>query len=287
MLTDKELTQKIINPIPNPIIITSGAKIELANKNFLEFFDYNNLNDFYQDNNCVCDLFEDKDNCFSMAQITDDATLWTDHIYSTKKDYKVSIRCKNGNSHIFNITVEKINDNYMVVFTNITAQEHEAILSELAYHDHLTKIYNRQMFDQLYKKQLANQKRHGDHFSLIMLDIDHFKNLNDTYGHDVGDKVLVVLAELITNDIRENDIFARWGGEEFMLLLPRTNVDVAYKKAQELRELLDNHSNEIPHFTASFGVTEVKDYDKEQSAFIRVDKALYRAKEKRNDVVQL
>lgn len=286
MLTDKELTQKIIDPIPNPIIVTNGSKIELCNKNFLEFFDYDNLNDFIQDNNCVCDLFEAKDSCFSMTQITDN-TLWTNYIYNTNKEYKVSILCKNGNSHIFNIKVEKINDNFMVVFTNITAQEHEAILNELAYHDHLTKIYNRQMFDRLYKKQVANQKRYGDHFSLIMLDIDHFKNLNDQYGHDVGDKVLVVLAELISSNIRENDIFARWGGEEFMLLLPRTKVKEAYKKAQELRELIDNHSNEIPHFTASFGVTEVKDYDKEQSAFIRVDKALYIAKEKRNEVIQL
>ncbi len=287
MLTNRELTQKIIDPIPNPIIITNGAKIELANKNFLEFFEYENLNDFIQEHNCVCELFEDKAEHFSLSQLVGNTELWTDYLYASNDQVKVSIRCKNGNSHIFNITVEKINDNYMVVFTNITAQEHEVILSELAYHDHLTKIYNRQMFDQLYKKQVANQQRHGDHFSLIMLDIDYFKNLNDTYGHDTGDKVLISLTELITNNIRENDIFARWGGEEFILLLPRTKAKEAYKKAQELREIIDNHHNEIPHFTASFGVTEVKDYDKEQSAFIRVDKALYKAKEKRNDVIQL
>jgi diguanylate cyclase (GGDEF)-like protein len=120
-----------------------------------------------------------------------------------------------------------------------------------------------------------------------MLDIDYFKQLNDTYGHDIGDKVLVALSQLISKHLRTNDIFARYGGEEFMILLPRTNVDIAYQKAEELRTLIDDHKNKIPHFTASFGVTKITEYDKEQSAFIRVDKALYQAKVKRNDVVQL
>jgi len=286
MLTNIQTTQSIINAIPNPIIITNGEKMLMANDNFLEFFEVDTIEKLLQKHQCVCELFQDKDGFFSLSLI-DNNTLWTDYIYNSNKKHKVSILCSNNHSHLFNLSVEKINKNYFVIFTNITAKEQNDYYEDIAYHDHLTKIYNRQMFDKLYKKELANHKRYGDDLSIIMLDIDYFKQLNDTYGHDVGDKVLVALSELISKHLRTNDIFARWGGEEFMILLPRTNVDIAYQKAEELRKIIDKHKNKIPHFTVSFGVTQLLDYDKELSAFIRVDKALYQAKINRNEVVQL
>ena len=286
MLTNTQTTQSIINAIPNPIVITDGKKIIMANQNFLEFFQFNSLNYFLQEHQCVCYLFQDKEGYFSLSSI-DKNTLWAEYIFNSNKNHKVSTLNKDNNSHLFNISVEKINDNYLVVFTNRALIEQNQQLEDMAYHDHLTKIYNRQMFDKLYQKELSNKKRYSDQLSLIMLDIDYFKELNDTYGHDIGDKVLVTLAELVTKHLRTNDIFARWGGEEFLILMPRTDKATAYKKAQELRQIIDEHKNKIPHFTVSFGVTELTEYDKELSAFIRVDKALYQAKVKRNDVVQL
>ena len=144
------------------------------------------------------------------------------------------------------------------------------------------------MFNKSLIKELENKKRHGDHLSLIMLDIDQFKAVNDTYGHNIGDKVLIILTELISKKLRTNDVFSRWGGEEFMILLPRTDVDIAYKKAQELRKVIEEYSDKtIPSITASFGVTEILETDKEQSSFKRVDEALYGAKIKRNDVVKI
>jgi diguanylate cyclase (GGDEF)-like protein len=286
MLTNIQTTQSIINAIPNPIIVTNGEKMLMANDNFLEFHKVNNIEEFLQEHKCVCELFQDKEGYFSLNKI-DNNTLWTEHIFNSNTKHKVSILCSNNHSHLFNLSVKKIEGNYFVVFTNITAVEKNEYYQDLAYHDHLTKIYNRQKFDKLYKKELENHKRYGDDLSIIMLDIDYFKQLNDTYGHDVGDKVLVALSELISKHLRTNDIFARWGGEEFMILLPRTNIDTAYQKAEELRKIIDKHKNKIPHFTVSFGVTQLLDYDKELSAFIRVDKALYQAKINRNEVVQL
>ena len=158
----------------------------------------------------------------------------------------------------------------------------------MAYSDPLTNIYNRHMFDKMLLKEIENKKRHGDNLSLIMFDIDHFKAVNDNYGHEIGDKVLISLTKLVGKHLRTNDIFARWGGEEFMILLPRTDVKTAYHKAQELREVIEKYKdNVIPKVTVSLGVTEVLDSDKEQDCFIRVDKALYRAKIKRNDVVKI
>ena len=161
------------------------------------------------------------------------------------------------------------------------------MLEEMAYTDSLTQIYNRQKFLKLLQKERANQKRYNDNLSLIMFDIDHFKNINDTYGHDIGDKVLISLTKLIKKNLRITDIFARWGGEEFMILLPRTNIDNAYKKAQQLRKIVEEYEeNGLPKITISLGVTQIKKEDDEHSYYKRVDEALYKAKEKRNDVIK-
>ena len=161
-------------------------------------------------------------------------------------------------------------------------------LEKMVYIDTLTQTYTRQKLINALEKEKENKKRYGDHISLIMLDIDHFKNINDTYGHIIGDKVLITLAKIIKKHLRVNDIFSRWGGEEFLILLPRTKLEDAYNKANQLRQALEEYKDdEIPKFTASFGVTEVLESDGNESCFIRVDKALYLAKRKRNDVVLL
>ena len=228
---------------------------------------------------------------FSLSLI-DENTLWTDYIYENGNNAEVSMLDKNGEPAVFEISVNHLQSNsnyYLVVFTNITAMQNEKkLLEKMAYHDPLTNIYNRQMFNNLLAKEHENKKRHGDDLSLIMFDIDHFKEVNDTYGHDIGDKVLTTLTQLVSNHLRTNDIFSRWGGEEFMILLPRTAPDFAYNKAQELRAVVEKYAdNIIPQITVSFGVTDIRDDDKEQSCFKRVDEALYQAKIKRNDVVKL
>ncbi len=280
-----------INIIPNPIIVTNGNEVVIANGNFLSFFNCKSLEEFVKYNANIENLFIKNKDYFSLDVIDDDI-LWTDYVYKNKNLTLVSILNKDGEAAVFEITINKLQEyenHYVVVFTDITAiQNEKKLLEEMAYTDHLTKIYNRQMFDQLYLKELENKKRYSDALSLIMLDIDHFKSVNDTYGHDVGDKVLITLTKLITKHLRTNDIFARWGGEEFMILLPRTNIDVAYNKAQELRHLIEKYrDNTIPNITISLGVTQILNSDNELSAFTRVDKALYQAKIKRNDVAQL
>jgi diguanylate cyclase (GGDEF)-like protein len=203
----------------------------------------------------------------------------------------VSVNDSHGNPHSFEITVTLLEDNtqlYFIVFTDDTAMQNEKKLYEiLASRDPLTKIYNRQKYNDLLAKEHENIKRHEDKVSIIMFDIDHFKNINDTYGHNVGDNVLVLLVQLVKAHLRANDIFARWGGEEFMILLPRTNGRVAHEKALQLRQLIEEYEEKgIPKFTVSFGVTEISIADKNRSCFKRVDDALYEAKVNRNSVVK-
>ncbi len=295
-MLNNPLFRTTINIIPNPIIIINSSELVVSNDNFLSFFNYKNIEEFVEYNGCVSNLFIQHKDYFSLDKI-DENILWTDYVYEyTHKDkhniITVSVLDKDGEATAFEITISRIDtveDHYVIVFTDITAIQHEKILLEqMAYTDPLTNIYNRQMFNKMITREKENRTRHGDALSLIMFDIDHFKAVNDTYGHDVGDKVLITLTKLVSKHLRTNDVFARWGGEEFMILLPRTTLDIAYHKAQELRQLIEEYRDDIiPSMTVSFGVIEILSTDKDQSAFIRVDKALYQAKVKRNDVVQL
>ncbi len=287
MLTSKTTTQSIIDVIPNPIIITNGEDISMCNKNFLDFFAIDSLDDFLEKNRCICHKFEKKDKHFSL-DILNNRDLWTEYVLMSEEKEKVYILNNKQKANIFHLEVEKINGNYLVVMTDITADEENKFLEKLANTDHLTQIYNRQMFDKLYLKELENLKRYGDTLSLIMIDIDRFKKVNDTYGHNVGDNVLISLTKLISKNLRTNDIFARWGGEEFIILLPRTDKATAIAKGEKLRKLIENYKEDgLPKITASFGVTEILNSDKEQCTFIRADKALYKAKTRRNALAQL
>jgi len=284
-----------INLIPNPIIVTNGRELIISNNDFLSFFNYKNLKEFVKYNECICNLFVQHKDYFSL-DVIDENTLWTDYVYEeihkNKNIVLVSILDKENEPTVFEITINKLDGyekHYIIVFTDITpVQNEKKLLEEMAYKDPLTNIYNRHMFSNLIRKEKENKKRHGDALSLIMFDIDHFKAVNDTYGHDIGDKVLITLTKLVTKNLRTNDVFARWGGEEFMILLPRTSVDVAYTKAHELRQLIEQYKDDIiPSITVSFGVTELLNTDVEQLCFKRVDEALYSAKIKRNDVVKV
>jgi diguanylate cyclase (GGDEF)-like protein len=112
-----------------------------------------------------------------------------------------------------------------------------------------------------------------------MFDIDHFKGINDTFGHDAGDNVLKKLAEIVKKEIRDTDIFARWGGEEFIILLPNTQVNGGTEFAERLRKKIEDKNFKNPEtVTVSLGVTAFKTDDTEDSFLKRVDDGLYLAK---------
>jgi diguanylate cyclase (GGDEF)-like protein len=123
--------------------------------------------------------------------------------------------------------------------------------------------------------------------SLIIFDIDYFKEVNDTYGHQAGDTVLQEIAKLILKNIKTSDVFARWGGEEFVILLPDTTVEGAYQFAQKLRTLIKEYPFEVvDQITSSFGVGQLNEYENKMTLFEKVDKALYNAKNSGRDRVE-
>jgi len=158
-------------------------------------------------------------------------------------------------------------------------------LKQLAVTDPLTQLYNRRYFTSVSNDILFIEKRKKENLSLIMIDIDKFKNINDTYGHKIGDDVLVEFAHLLKSTQRKSDITCRFGGEEFIILLPTTDIELATEVAQKLRKETEQisitlDSNKNVQFTISLGVSSV-DLDNElniESALQRADNALYEAK---------
>jgi len=158
--------------------------------------------------------------------------------------------------------------------------ELEAQLKRLATIDSLTGIYNRYKINEEILSEFTRAHRYNEEFALIMFDIDFFKKVNDTYGHDVGDYVLKEMSEIIQNNIRETDKFGRWGGEEFMLLAPHCDHATACALADKLRTCVQEYKfDTVGEVTVSIGVSIYQKDDTKESLLKRVDDALYEAKE--------
>jgi len=160
-------------------------------------------------------------------------------------------------------------------------------LKEMASTDPLTGAFNRRRFNELMLTELARAKRYSTTLTLIIFDIDHFKRINDTFGHSAGDQVLLKLALLVSANIRDTDTFARWGGEEFVILAAHCDTNCPNSLAEKIRKLIEEYSfAEVGKVTCSFGVTEYRAGDDQESMVKRADSNLYRAKESgRNRVV--
>jgi diguanylate cyclase (GGDEF)-like protein len=153
----------------------------------------------------------------------------------------------------------------------------------LAIHDQLTGLYNRRFIEDQLERQRELFVRHGNPCSIVLFDIDHFKQVNDSYGHAVGDDVLVAFSRRVEGLLRQGDTLGRYGGEEFMLVLPMTDLNAALHLAERVRNAMAASpvvgGSEPVTVTASFGVARIERGDTVDSWLLRADQALYRAKE--------
>lgn len=154
--------------------------------------------------------------------------------------------------------------------------------------DQLTGLYNRAKFDESLASETARSERYKSSLALIMYDVDHFKRVNDAYGHQIGDDVLVRLSEIVFEHIRAADLLARWGGEEFVILAPGLDGSAAYHMAEKLRAVVEQATfGAAGHITCSFGVAEFSEADSATTLVARADHALYRAKMRGRNRVEL
>ncbi len=161
-------------------------------------------------------------------------------------------------------------------------------LERLSQTDKLTGLYNRMKLEEILKHELERTSRTSLPFSVAMLDVDEFKSVNDTYGHHAGDEILQELARLLQRQIRSIDIVGRWGGEEFLLICPATDLDGARSLAQKLKTLISEHKFPVVgHCTCSLGVTAYQEGESAERLLIRVDQAMYQAKSNGRNQVQV
>jgi diguanylate cyclase (GGDEF)-like protein len=259
----------------------------LANNNALKLFGikYDEM-DKYR----LKDFFADSDN----------RRLMLEQIEEQKEvqDFEVLIKTSNTNTPFWLLASANIIDyDYDLAlysaFQDITSRKNrEAILQNQATRDPLTALYNRRYFEEEVPKQIRLAKERRQAYSVLMLDADFFKKVNDTYGHKTGDKVLIELSSRTEKALRDKDIVARYGGEEFVVFLPEINAAKARKVADRLRQTIasiviysDNHQKVT--FTVSIGVSSSEISDNVDMLVKTADEALYKAKQNGRNCVEV
>ena len=179
--------------------------------------------------------------------------------------------------------------NAVGIIRDITVRkQQEEEIKQLAETDFLTNIYNRRIFLRFLEAEIYKAKRYSREFSLIMFDIDHFKAVNDTHGHDAGDYVLKTIVDVIKRNIRVSDIIARYGGDEFIIIQPEITIEGAKVYAEKIRTLVEqNNFDKVKRITISIGVTMIKENDTVSGILKRVDEALYKAKDNGRNRVEV
>ncbi|MEJ2415140.1 MAG: diguanylate cyclase, partial [Sulfurimonas sp.] len=168
---------------------------------------------------------------------------------------------------------------YVSISRDITKQmEKEKQLQSQVYTDTLTKLYNRRKYTEVVQQKLEDFEKNSKVFSLILADIDHFKSVNDTYGHDKGDQLLREFAQLLEENLRQDDYIFRWGGEEFAILVDTVGTS-ATLLANKIRKTIEETTLAELKITASFGVSEFQNGMDIEKLFNTVDQALYEAKQ--------
>ncbi|MBF0376696.1 MAG: diguanylate cyclase [Desulfamplus sp.] len=203
---------------------------------------------------------------------------------------------KNEELSLVNEELKRVNEELMTMNEELENKVNERTrelreknreLELLAITDRLTGICNRLKLDEVFEYERVRSERYRLNFSVILIDIDHFKRVNDTHGHQVGDAVLVEIAHILMEYLRKSDVPGRWGGEEFLVICPETNGDSACLIAEKLRVTIASFNfSVVDKVTASFGVTAYQNEDDVKTMMARADAALYRAKEMGRDRVE-
>lgn len=273
--------RQMLDFFPGPALLTEGFTVTYLNRRMAEYLGYENhaamevvdmgLEDFIVK---VGDEPYDGHPCLWMQAIVDDP-LDRDHVVHIENP-----RHPDSRPNAFSVTFNQFPGSELRLFSfqDVSGLEDErAHLEDEASTDPLTKALNRRSFLRLLGQTAVTDTQ----FCLIMFDIDHFKSVNDTYGHDVGDAVLREISGLVRDNIRETDTLARWGGEEFMVLCRKTGIKRGKQMAERLRAGVEsfNFTGVPRQVTSSFGLAIHEPDESSEDLIKRADEALYEAKE--------
>ena len=280
-------TKQILDTQDSIIVVTKNEKLTDVNKRFLIFFGINSKEEFLKDYDCVCDKFIQREHYFHTPI---DGTLWTEALNKVdKKDRIILMMDSNGIEHSFSVSIsEFVQDSFIVTFADITQTIQEQLqLKKKVLQDKLTGAYNREFFHENVNILIQSSISNNNKLALVLFDIDHFKDVNDIYGHNQGDIVLIELSKCVQNSMRKDDFFIRWGGEEFIVLFFVRSLEESGKMAEHLREKIEQLDfKELGKITCSFGAIVIDETKDIGTNIERADNALYKAKDTgRNKVV--
>jgi len=289
----QSMLQTIIDNQQNICFVTDFNEITFANRAFLNFFYISNIDEFNTKFTNVEDIFIDEKDNIDKTIVSDYENvdrlsfgkLFFNEINNTNDAKKiVSIKDKDSLTRLFYLNISCIEEDknqFLINLTDITKMgEEKIVIEQKAYIDGLTNIFNRHKFDELFLNELERVKRYTFPMSIAILDIDHFKQFNDNHGHLIGDEVLVMMASNLGDKLRKTDVYARWGGEEFVILFIETKLEDAVISANNIRKNIEQLEHKTAgQITVSFGVTQYQKNDTLESLFKRCDDALYKAKE--------
>ena len=208
---------------------------------------------------------------------------WVPIKYEKSIDYSLVFKVSAGAIFLILITIywnrKIIKANKLLRIAQKDIEEKNKELEKLSITDNLTNIYNRRKLDELLGNEILRSERFGHIFGFAILDIDHFKNVNDTYGHQIGDSVLKKIASILKTNLRRTDFVGRFGGEEFVIICPESNIENTAELMERFRLIIEKYNfGEVKNNTASFGITIFKKGDNLDSIIKRADEALYEAK---------
>lgn len=262
------------------VILDHNLELTYANKKFLSLFFAHSVEEFNKEFASFNEIFITHQEYFH----SQDKTNWIYELIELDESRRiVSIVDEedySAKAFLINPTYIRESNSWICSFTEYTKLAIKAqTLSKRVYTDELTKIANRAKFNEEILREISFYKRYDTDFCIVLLDIDHFKKVNDIYGHSTGDEILVHLSNIVTKSIRNTDLFARWGGEEFVILLHQTTLEDTTQVVENLRKNIENTTfvKDIK-ITCSFGITQIKAEDTKESLFERADEALYEAK---------
>lgn len=276
MMFQERYLDTVMNAQKNMIIVMDEEEIIYVNNAVLDYLHYRTLEEFCHQHRSISELFETAEGEEYLKPEMNGIT-WTNYILlHAGKEHKVKMTV-DGKRSTFSVHVKAIEyenkRHFVIVFSDITD------LNNLATLDKLTQIANRFEFDKILEHSIAISRRHERPLSLLILDLDHFKQVNDRFGHLIGDEVLKSFSQLLRNQIRQSDVVARWGGEEFIILLQDTSLASAIKMAEALRQRIEVNAFEtVGHLTCSIGVAEFNSIEEADDLLHRADEQLYRAK---------
>jgi diguanylate cyclase (GGDEF)-like protein len=268
--------QTVLDAIPSPVIVTDGHQLIAANQTFLAYLHYDSVSDFQNEHECICEYFEEGNTGDYLLSMRDNQR-WTEYIMNNPFiNHKAKITIDDKTT-IFDVKLSllqyKEESRYVVIFTDISS------IQSISMTDPLTGVANRLHFTMVYTHVINVARRDKTPLGVIFFDIDHFKWINDKYGHLAGDKVLIHIAALVKERLRKSDIIARWGGEEFIILLPATSLEETSQVAETLRGAIEAEMfDEIGKMTCSFGVAVLGDDESDDDLLKRADEFLYQAK---------